>query len=463
MIIIMTIPIIIICYNNYKYVRNTVKQLIDINKELYQHIIILDNKSTCNNTVKYLRECNIKVIYNESNNGPWINPYTNVDIYNSLPDKFIITDPDLEFNKDMPSNFIDTLINLSDKYNTYKIGFALDISDFDKMYQNIYCLDRNIYDWEKQFWKNKVDDKDYELYYADIDTTFCLFNKNSIGSQIRIAGNYTAKHIPWYKNNKIYNTYELYDFCNQTTLISTISKLIKPYLDNEYIKINKNNNYLFIKNEEDPNFNFWKNIYSDWEVETFQVFDKYLDINKVFIDIGAWIGTTCIYAEQKSKHVYAIDGDIESFKSLEINCKNNCNNYTLINKAIFNIDNSDIKFGKNLYLNNSKLNDSTSHIYIDDTHSEQCYITKTITINSLIEQYNINYNDISLIKVDIEGGEEYILSDLYELYNKYKIPLYISFHYSWWKDMNLNRFVFLSEEQKNNIRNYPFTSLLFVN
>jgi hypothetical protein len=39
------------------------------------------------------------------NNGPWINETTNIHIYNDLPDQFIITDPDLQFNKNLPLNF----------------------------------------------------------------------------------------------------------------------------------------------------------------------------------------------------------------------------------------------------------------------------------------------------------------------------------------------------------------------
>jgi len=41
------------------------------------------------------------------------------------------------------------------------------------------------------------------------------------------------------------------------------------------------------------------------------------------------------------------------------------------------------------------------------------------------------------------------------------VPLYVSFHYSWWKDMNLNRFYFLTEDQKNSIVASHFISILF--
>ena len=39
----MNIPIVIICYNNYKYVENTLKQIASINKDYYTNIIILNN------------------------------------------------------------------------------------------------------------------------------------------------------------------------------------------------------------------------------------------------------------------------------------------------------------------------------------------------------------------------------------------------------------------------------------
>ena len=47
-------------------------------------------------------------------------------------------------------------MNLSDKFECHKIGFALNINDFDQMYGSIYYNDLSIYDWEKQFWDKKI-------------------------------------------------------------------------------------------------------------------------------------------------------------------------------------------------------------------------------------------------------------------------------------------------------------------
>jgi FkbM family methyltransferase len=462
----MDIPIIIICYNNYLYVKNTLEQLLKINNKYYNNIQILNNKSTCLNTINFLKNIDVKVINNLENNGPWITSNNNKHIFDILPNKFIITDPDLEFNENIPSDFIEILSNLSDKYRTSKIGFALNISDFEKFYkEDSYHLNVSIYDWEIRFWTSKIYDVNYELYDANIDTTFCLINKDNIDRffNIRIAGNFTAKHLPWYVENNTYNIYDNYMNSITSSRFSTISNMIISHTENKYLKIYKNNELFLIENNEiNQNLPFWKNIYSQWENETFEIFDKYLSKDKIFIDIGGWIGTTSMYGARNSKHVYSIEADNYSVDDMMINLKTNCkNNYTLINKAIFNIDNIKIKFGKNIHLENSKMNDSTSQIYSEDTSTNEYYLTETITMGNIIEKYQINVSEISLIKVDIEGGEENILNDLFDIHAKYSIPLYVSFHYTWWKDNNLNRFSFLSSDVKNQIISNPFTSILF--
>lgn len=416
----MSIPIIIPCYNNYIYVKNTIKQLIDINRQIENNIIVMDNNSSDNDTITYLKSIGNKVIYNKVNKGPWITPTVNNDIYNLLPNKFIVTDPDLEFNKNLPSNFIDILSDLSNKYNCNKIGFALDISDYDKMYNSI-CdrVKQTNVEWESQFWKNRINDNTYELYLAQIDTTFALINKmGNTNINIRIAGTFTAKHLPWYIDNKLLNIYDNYILNTKTTKISSISKRIKEHIETNYCKVIKNDIFFFVDSNSSDLY-FWKEIYPSWNYETFYIFDKVLDINKTVIDIGAWIGATTIYASRKSKYIYAIEPDIQYINTLEYNCKNNCNNYIIINEP-------------------------------------------QIDINNIIKKYNIIYNDISLINVDIKGNEENILNELYDLYNIYKIKIYITFYYSLWKNKDIDRFIFLNDSQKNKIKENSKIGLIFL-
>ena len=456
----MDIPIVIIAYNNYRYVQNTLSQLLNINKEYYKNIIIINNNSTCLKTIEYLNNVDVRVINNKENLGPWITNTNNKHIYDILPEKFILTDPDLKFNKNIPTNFIEILANLSDKYKTSKIGFALDISDHELFFltTNYTQSGFSIYEWEKSFYEFKIADDKYELYDADIDTTFCLINKKNIyinkyniledyNLKIRVGGNFTAKHIPWYIDNEIYNVYDNYinNNINNNINISTIAKTIKTYIEDKYLLIYKNSELFLIENNfNNPNLSFWKDIYSEWKNDTFKVFDKYLSKDKVFIDIGGWIATTSMYGSRKSKHIYVIEADDCAFNDMANNLKANCeNNYTLINKAIYNIDNSITQTGHK------------------DVNSNKYYFVETITLETIIKNYDINVANISLIKVDIKGGEENILDELFDMHIKHEIPLYISFHYCWWSDKNLDRFSFLSEQNKKDIIANPFISIFF--
>ena len=240
----MNIPIIIVCYNNYKYVENTLLQIKKINKKYYENIRILNNTSNCVDTINFLNFVDVPIIHTE-NKGPWISKECNNHIYNSLPDKFILTDPDLKLNEHIPSNFIDILSNLSDTYKIHKIGLALDISDYNKMYTSYYT-NYTIYTWEIQNWQQKINDSVYELYHAGIDTTFCLINKNYTTNTVRIAGNFTAKHLPWYIDNEIYNVYENYLQTTKTTTISSIAYIIKEYIETHFLKIYIKNEFFFI-------------------------------------------------------------------------------------------------------------------------------------------------------------------------------------------------------------------------
>jgi len=187
----------------------------------------MDSKSTDSNTIAFLQGVSVPVIWNSTNSGPWVAPWVNVDVYNSMPDRFILTDPDLQFNPHLPSDFIEQMCAIADRYRCSKLGFALDISDFKEMYQSIYCEGRTIYEQECQFWKHRVTDDQYEIYNAETDTTFALHDKNGDQSiRIRIAGRFTAKHIPWYVKNTIYSRDELNTVYSNTSAISTTGRMI---------------------------------------------------------------------------------------------------------------------------------------------------------------------------------------------------------------------------------------------
>jgi len=190
-----TIPIFIICYNQYTFVKSMVEQLLKYSTNIY----IIDNKSTYPPLVEYLKSIEniVNVIYMPYNEGHWV--YEKDEIIKLGGDKYIVTDPDLTLNPNLPQNFIDILAELSDQYQIDKIGFSLDISN--NINTSIKMNGINVPDWEANFWKEKINNPKYELYKAPIDTTFCLINSKyyKVGSYegIRVAGDFTCTHIPW--------------------------------------------------------------------------------------------------------------------------------------------------------------------------------------------------------------------------------------------------------------------------
>jgi FkbM family methyltransferase len=200
----------------------------------------------------------------------------------------------------------------------------------------------------------------------------------------------------------------------------------------------------FIFNEENnkkiPNFSWLISVLKQqtWEPNTFNVFNNLKDKNKIAIDIGGWIGPTTIYLSKIFKEVITIEADKVSFDALSNNIKDNsCHNVKLYNKAFHNSDTKNVFFGVNRFNFTPELGSSTSQTknQIEDIAD---YAIDTINIFNIIEQ--LDPNNIGLIKVDIEGGDEDVFEELISVGSNYGWKIWISFHYGWWKDKNVRRF-----------------------
>lgn len=454
------IPIYITCFNNGFMVERTVNALRKFAPN--NNITILDNASTSIKTKIILdnleKEENTTVIRYPNNSGPW-RVLSDPEFEETRKSPFILTDPDLELEY-LPVNTLEILSKIQEKYKVGKIGLALNISDKNDMFDGPYTGHGNIIAHESNFWKNRISDNDYELYWAEIDTTFCLFDyKYPMNRSIRIARNFTVRHLPWHKS--YINSLPIDSIIEYfgPAKYSTISKLIMNYLkENGTIKQFKDFFVLY----KTINQRFW-DIYLTWEPETFKVFDKFADSNKNILDIGCWIGPTVLYTASKYNHIWALDADKQSFEECRnnINLNNYQNKITIINSAIYD-KTGFVNFGRNKFLPNSRLNDSTSQIYEND--SSESFSVPCISLEDLIKQYNID--NLALIKIDIEGGEQYIMRDLFTYSINNKIPLYLSFHYSWWNNKDLNilkeyESKFACGDVTDKVIREPFISILF--
>lgn len=197
----MNIPLVVICHNNHHYVDNTISQA----RRFGLRVIVLDNASSYAATRVYLKRIKreVEVIFLSENLGHTC--WSSSPTYDDLPARFFLSDPDLQWNPRLPPDFPTILEGLGYELNAGQVGFALDLSDGSEMFQDDdYFRGQSILGWESQFWATRLPHPAYELYAAPIDTTFHFFDKARRGGrQVRVAGDFTARHLPWYRDTTI--------------------------------------------------------------------------------------------------------------------------------------------------------------------------------------------------------------------------------------------------------------------
>lgn len=185
------IPIIINNCNRLTYTKNLVEQLQHLG---YEEIYILDNGSTYEPLLEWYKS----------------NPHLNVErlenighlaLYSSgVINKFkkypwvVYTDSDIELNSKTPRGFIERMVEIGESLGYNKVGLALKIEDLpDTLYGRV--VKRH----EQQFWNEEIRPN---IYRADVDTTFCVLRPSQrYGYKaLRIGGDYTARHLPWYSD-----------------------------------------------------------------------------------------------------------------------------------------------------------------------------------------------------------------------------------------------------------------------
>lgn len=251
------VPVYLIVYNLSYFVKNSVDQL----KKYTKNIHIIDNKSVYPKLLEYYdKEYDFFLHKMPANYGHlvWMK-----QMYWQFPRIFAISDPDLQYNINLPSNFLNIMKDLTFEYKKGKVGFALDISDSHLFFKDPNYTDGvSIAEWESRFWLRKIDNPKYELYNAGLDTTFCVVNKSfpETNNAIRMGGDFTCKHIPWYEGwYKKLDKDEWEFYKNKNISSSTVKMIMQTYtskhkqgvqLFNDINSVMNNVNELYVKFNE---------------------------------------------------------------------------------------------------------------------------------------------------------------------------------------------------------------------
>lgn len=187
----------------------------------YPNIHILDNASTYPSLLKWYKETEIIVEMLPENMGQLA--IYNSDYINKFEGWVAYTDSDIELNPDTPDDFIERMIKVAEKYNYNKVGLALGIDDLPGTEYATF-----IKRTENEYWKDKLEE---DVYVAHVDTTFSIIR---VGlpfdyKALRIAGNMTAKHLPWYLDYDNLDEEEQYIVDHSSNEFSTTKRFVDSH------------------------------------------------------------------------------------------------------------------------------------------------------------------------------------------------------------------------------------------
>lgn len=173
---------------------------------------------------------------------------------------------------------------------------------------------------------------------------------------------------------------------------------------------------------------YWEHLTGGWEQDTKAFYKKYTYPDKCILDIGAWIGPTVFigYANNAG-HVYAVEADPRNFHTLKLNCRHNYmqDRTTLINRCIY------VESGKTMHFGASLEADCSSCRTFSD---ESGLRVLTSTVPDLIRDYAIDPHELSIVKIDIEGSESFMMNDLEYLSEFKNLCINLSMHPKFWSN-----------------------------
>lgn len=165
-----------------------------------------------------------------------------------------------------------------------------------------------------------------------------------------------------------------------------------------------------------------------YEAEHIRFIVNNIPLNGCFIDAGANIGSICIpVAKQRPDvQVIAVEASAKVFGYLKQNVQiNQCDNITLIHKALSNTTNQLTEFYSpdELYGKGS----------MSAVFTKESEMVETVTIDDLADEYQIDH--IDLMKIDVEGYERTVFEGMNKLFSAGRVSTILMEFCAWAEDI----------------------------
>lgn len=160
-----------------------------------------------------------------------------------------------------------------------------------------------------------------------------------------------------------------------------------------------------------------------WEPWTFDVIERYLSPSDSYIDVGAWIGPTLLYAACIAKYAYGLEPDPTAFGELTGNVALNpeLSEKISIRWAAAGNQDGTIELGNRF---NKRGGDSRSSPIVDN--AVVTWEVPQVRMNSLFVENDIS--DCKFIKIDIEGWESVVVPDMGDVIAKFRPVMLLALH-----------------------------------
>lgn len=167
---------------------------------------------------------------------------------------------------------------------------------------------------------------------------------------------------------------------------------------------------------------FWRDVEAGkWEPEIFDAMDRFLRPSSAYVDVGAWIGPTVIYAAKKCARVYCFEPDPGAYQYLLWNLRLN----ELGNVMPFNLALSDRGGMRRLASPDGELGTSKSSLLEGRGSGEGAEV---LCMTWGTWQEKVAPGRIDLLKIDIEGGEFELIPAMKDYLEREAPALHLSLH-----------------------------------
>jgi len=192
---------------------------------------------------------------------------------------------------------------------------------------------------------------------------------------------------------------------------------------------------------------FWKKFNKGlWEKPTFDFYKRNVSPLYEVVDIGAWIGPTVFIAYANNPaFIHAVEADTVNFHNLNYNVQKNFINHKirLNNLCIYSVSGETVSFG------NIENISCSSQKQINLNRKGQTPEIQTITLEDYLKTKDMSR--INIVKIDIEGGEQFIedgLDYISKNHPEIGLKVLLSVHVGFFADKTATKEMLLRQIEK---------------